>query len=57
MRIRDGIGAEIIRPLAAAGPLRHADEETPIGSQAVDGLEVLAFFGIFPGDLGEQGTA
>ncbi len=57
MRIGYGIHALVFVALAAARPLRHADEETLIGCETIGRIQLLATRRISPRDIGQQGTA
>src|SRR5208337_132593 len=54
MWIGDGVHTQIFWPLVLAGPLPEPDEEALIGSEAVDGLQVLSLGRVLPRDVGEQ---
>src|SRR5580704_5448950 len=57
MRVGYGVCPQVLGPFAAAGPLRHADKESLIGREPVDGLQHFAFVGGFPCYVREERSA
>src|SRR5208282_2564033 len=57
VRIGHGVHAQVLWPVVLASPLRVPDEEPLIGTEAVDGLQVLSLGRLLPRDVGEQGAA
>jgi len=54
VRIGNGADAEVLRALAFAGPLAHADEEALVGGEAVFIFKTHAGGLPFPGEIREQ---
>src|SRR5258708_40730 len=54
VRVRHGAHTHIFGALVGAIPLGESNEEALLGSEAVDGLEMLVFVGVFPGNVGKD---
>src|SRR2546427_1727935 len=52
--IGDGANTEVLRTLIRARPLGKADEESLIGSKGIDGMKLLVFCRIFPGNISQN---
>src|SRR5258708_21647851 len=50
----DGVRSLAFRTLVAASPLRHADKEALVWSEAFDRFQVLPLRRILPGDIGQK---
>ena len=56
VRIGDGADTEIFRAVILAGPLRIADEEALVGSEAVFRFQAHSGRLLFPSEVGEEGA-
>src|SRR6266478_6724395 len=56
VRISNRVHPLALHSLIAAGPLRHADEEPLIGSEAIDGVQILVLGRVLPGHVGQDGA-